>query len=205
MTGTLRDAMNARLQAIADVAYTAGCGLNTSNPWGAVTTYPPAWLQQYVQKGYQGKDPVLAFMCSGRGAVKWSDLEMNDEQKGIMEEARGFGLEYGTVFANVVEGRKCSVSVCHSKPELDPTEIAVLEKFTLVYGLTTPRKNEPPEDETNLRYLDLVSNGATQQELQAALGLSSRAIATVKKRAIEALNCRTLPHAVATAITANLI
>ena len=104
MTETYLNEVTKRLLEIADVAYTAGCGLNTSNPWGAVTTYPPSWLQIYVKEGYQAIDPVLGFMSKGSGVISWRDLQGDEAALAVMERAKEFGLNNGTVYSNTVQG-----------------------------------------------------------------------------------------------------
>lgn len=205
MVGTILEEVTQQLLGIADIAYTAGCGLNTSEPWGAVTTYPPEWIQAYVREGYQANDPLLAYMCKGRGAVNWSDVPLDDNTRPMMEHARRLGLPHGTVYANALQGSKCSVSVCHSKSVLDPEEIEVLKRFTTVYAMHHPRPNKAPRDEQHIQYLFLASNGASSVEMQHALGVSYRSLGILKKDAIDAMEAKTLPHAITTAIEANLI
>lgn len=194
-----------RLLELADVAYTAGCGLNTSNPWGAVTTYPSSWLQIYVKEGYQGIDPVLEFMSKGTGAINWGDLQGSSASLAVMDRAKEFGLEHGTVYSNTLQGLKCSVSVCHTKEKLDDAEIAVLREYTTVYGTMKSRTGTPPRDEQCLRYLDLQAGGASPAEVQSVLGVSGRSIAELKKDAILSMDARSLPQAISTAMNANLI
>ncbi len=205
MNGSYLDEVTQRLLEVADVAYTAGCGLNTSNPWGAVTTYPSSWLQVYVKEGYQSIDPVLEFMSKGSGAINWRDLQGSTASLAVMDRAKEFGLEYGTVYSNTLQGLKCSVSVCHKKQELDAGEIAVLREYTTVYGTMKLRAGTPPRDEQCLRYLDLQAGGASPVEVQSILGVSGRSVAELKKDAILSMDARSLPQAISTAMNANLI
>ncbi len=205
MTDSYLNEVTRRLSDIADVAYTAGCGLNTSNPWGAVTTYPPAWLQIYVKEGYQSIDPVLMFMSKGRGAINWRDLQGDEKSLAVMERAKEFGLNYGTVYSNPAQGLKCSVSLCHNKAVLDEDDIDVLKEYTVVYGAMKRRVGTAPRDELCLRYLDLQAHGATQSEVQQVLNVSVRSIAEIKKDAIISMDAQSLPHAISIAMDANLI
>lgn len=205
MTDSYLNEVTKRLLDIADVAYTAGCGLNTSNPWGAVTTYPPAWLQIYVKEGYQSIDPVLMFMSKGRGAINWRDLQGDDKSLAVMDRAKEFNLNNGTVYSNPAQGSKCSVSLCHLKETLDDDEIAVLKEYTIVYGAMKRRIGTAPRDELCLKYLDLQANGATQSEVQQVLNVSVRSVAELKKDAILSMEAKSLPHAISIAMDANLI
>jgi len=205
MTDSYVNEVTKRLLQIADVAYTAGCGLNTSNPWGAVTTYPPTWLQVYVREGYQSIDPVLMFMSKGRGAINWRDLQGDDQSLAVMEHAKEFGLHNGTVYSNPAQGLKCSVSVCHHKETLDDDELAVLKEYTTIYGTTKRRIGTPPRDELCLRYLDLQANGASPSDVQKVLNVSARSVAELKKDAILSMEAKSLPQAISIAMDANLI
>jgi|GEM_PF-6208281 len=205
MTDSYLNEVIERLLEIADVAYTAGCGLNTSNPWGAVTTYPPSWLQVYVKEGYQGRDPVLMFMSKGSGVINWRDLQGDDASLAVMERAKEFGLHNGTVYSNPAQGLKCSVSVCHKKETLDADEIAVLKEYTTVYGTMKDRIGNPPRDEQCLRYLDLQASGASPKDVQQKLQISARSVAELKKDAILSMEAQSLPQAISKAMDANLI
>lgn len=205
MTDSYLNEVTKRLLEIADVAYTAGCGLNTSNPWGAVTTYPPSWLQIYVKEGYQSIDPVLMFMSKGSGVINWCDLQGDEASLAIMERAKEFGLHNGTVYSNTVQGLKCSVSVCHKKETLDEAEIAVLREYTTVYGTMKRRVGTPPRDEQCLRYLDLQANGASAKDVQQVMQISVRSIAELKKDAILSMEAQSLPQAISKAMDAKLI
>jgi len=205
MTDSYLNEATKRLLEIADVAYTAGCGLNTSIPWGAVTTYPPSWLQIYVKEGYQAIDPILMFMSKGSGVINWRDLQGDDASLAVMEHAKEFGLHHGTVFSNSVQGLKCSVSVCHQKESLNDEEVAVLQEYTTVYGTLKGRIGNTPRDEQCLRYLDLQANGASASDVQQLLQISSRSIAELKKDAILSMEAKSLPQAISKAMDANLI
>ena len=205
MTESYLSEVTKRLLEIADVAYTAGCGLNTSNPWGAVTTYPPSWLQIYVKEGYQSIDPVLMFMSKGSGVINWRDLQGDDASLAVMERAKEFGLNHGTVYSNLSQGLKCSVSVCHSKETLSDAEVDVLKEYTTVYGTMKGRIGTPPRDEQCLRYLDLQANGATAKDVQSKLQISARSVAELKKDAILSMEAQSLPQAISKAMDATLI
>lgn len=205
MVETLLESATRDVVAIADIAYTAGCGLNTSTPWGAVTTYPAEWIQVYVREGYQSNDPLLAYMCKGRGAINWAEVPLDDNTRPMMDHSRQFGLLNGTVFANCIQGTKCSVSVCHTKPKLDSEEIALLERYTVALAASKPRPGTSPRDELVLKFLFLSANGAANAEIQEDLGISYRALGALKKESIEMMDARTLPHAITKAIEANLI
>ncbi len=205
MTETYLIEVTRRLLEVADVAYTAGCGLNTSNPWGAVTTYPSSWLQIYVKEGYQAVDPVLMFMSKGNGAINWRDLQGDETSLAVMDRAKEFGLTNGTVYSNTVRGLKCSVSVCHEKETLDADEIALLREYTTIYSTVKERVGNTPRDELCLRYLDLQASGASPKDVQSVLNVSARSVAELKKDAIHSMEAHSLPQAISTAMDANLI
>lgn len=205
MTKTYLDEVTQQLLQVADVAWTVGCGLNTSKSWAHSSNMPMAWLNVYVRNRYELDDPVLKFTCEGRGACNWRDLPMTDKAQAVMEDAKGYGLKNGTVFANLVGGVKCSVSACHTKESLTEDEIDILEEFTIVYGTMNKRKGNPPRDELHLRYLDLQANGAPPNQAQMSLGLSARSIAELKKDAIAEIGANGLPDAISAAMVANRI
>jgi len=68
-----------------------------------------------------------------------------------------------------------------------------------------PRPGQPPKDELHLKYLFLAANGASNDQMQANLGISYRSLGVIKKDAVETMRAQTLPHAITIAVEANLI
>jgi len=205
MTETYLSGITRHLEQVADVAYSVGCGLNTSASWQPKSTFPIDWIKVYMERGYQKIDPVIKFSCEGRGALNWRDLPSTEESRKFLEHSGEFGLKNGTVFASVVQGLKCSVSVCHSKETLTDAEIEILQEYTIAYGSMYPRKNASPRDEVRLKYLNLQGNGASGSQIQTALGLSARSLAELKKDAVAEMSAKSLPQAISSAMSANLI
>jgi len=182
-----------RLSQIADKGYALVLGLGAAGPRNGLTTYPEEWTAQYVREGMMNNDPVLAWMAQNSGHTTWSEV------------TRAYGLEHGTIISLFYAGEKISISLCHSKPELEPGEIreAGAALVTLAHLSPPNARAEPAAKE--LIYLRMVSEGLTDQDIADELNLSLRAVRERKKKAVAELEANNIVHAVAKAKDAGFV
>lgn len=95
-------------------------------------TYPPKWVEIYNERGYLMHDPVVTWCFENTGAIRWRDLEERDE-KGVMREARRYGMLYGVSIA-LVEGGSRSIAGC-ARSDRDYLDVEITELQALVREL----------------------------------------------------------------------
>ena len=61
------------------------------------STYAEEWQNEYEDKGYYFKDPILLWSVAFSGDKRWSDIPLPDLGS-VMERAKKFGLNYGATF-----------------------------------------------------------------------------------------------------------
>lgn len=194
-----------RLSLIADKGYALVLGLGAAGPRNGLTTYPPEWTERYVREGMMNNDPVLAWMAQNSGHTTWSEVTKTPEAKAEMSKAREYGLEHGTIISLFYAGEKISISLCHSKPTLEPSEIREAGAALVTLAHMSPPDARAAPAAKELIYLRLVSQGLTDQDIADELSLSLRAVRERKKKAVAELEANNIVHAVAKAKDAGFV
>lgn len=71
------------------------------------------------------KDPIVRWGFAQNGAIRWSELEAEDEF-GIIEQSRGFGMNFGIASAIEDGGSRSVAGFARSEREFTDAEIASL-------------------------------------------------------------------------------
>lgn len=85
-------------------------------------TYRKDWMEEYSRRGFILHDPTVRWGLQNNGSRRWSDLAV-DDQAGVFEAARRFGLNYGVTIALEEGGTKSFGSVGSSEREFTEEEI----------------------------------------------------------------------------------
>lgn len=88
-------------------------------------TYPKAWTDRYSEQGMVMKDPIVRWGFAQNGAIRWSELEAEDEF-GIIEQSRGFGMNFGIASAIEDGGSRSVAGFARPEREFTDAEIASL-------------------------------------------------------------------------------
>lgn len=92
-------------------------------------TYPQDWIAKYSQEGLVMQDPTVLWGFENTGSISWADLTAQDAH-GVMEKARGYGLEHGLTIA-IEEGDSRSIcSFARSDRAFTAAEVGELEAAT---------------------------------------------------------------------------
>ena len=118
-------------------------------------TYAKGWRDIYSQQGLVMHDPVVRWGFDNTGWTRWSDLPY-DDPKGVMEEARRYGLIYG-IAAGIEEGGSRSVAG-FARPEREYTDSEAREivaDATALHVATAVAGRLSPEAHGELRRMSL--------------------------------------------------
>lgn len=201
----IEKAAKSRLSAIADKGFALVLGLGAAGPRNGLTTYPEEWTARYVQEGMMNNDPVLAWMAQNAGHTTWREVTNSPEAEREMAKAREYGLEHGTIISLFYAGEKISVSLCHSKAELSPSEIREAGAALVTLAHMSPPDERALPAAKELIYLRKVSEGMSDQEIADELSLSLRAVRERKKKAVAEMDANNILHAVAKAKDAGFV
>lgn len=166
---------------------------------------PQRWVDRYTARGYMLYDPVIKWIYENSGAARWSETGLEDP-RGIMAEARSYGLNFGVAICNsdsVEEGQRSFGSFARSDREFDDAEIRILT--TRMERLHRTRR--PPSNLTlaELEALRMVKNGLLLKQIAAELGVSDGAVKQRLKNARLKLNAKTGTQAASMATAYGLI
>lgn len=190
---------------------------NVDNPF-VRTTYPDAWVTQYLLNNYTAIDPVIDKAIADGESFCWTELKLMPQHMPMFKAAADFGLGqmgYSFVYQDD-RGRRGLFSVNSSMehrawsnyltPLLDEFETilpilhskAVSEATVEDCGIPklTPREFEC------LRYS---SEGKSYSEIAIILDLSEHTVRSYLKLARIKLDCVTLAQAVAKAVRLRII
>jgi LuxR family transcriptional regulator len=115
-----------------DLRSPAGCAIalhvRFSTPTFMFQTYPKRWLDHYSAKGLLMHDPVARWGLQNVGNIRWSALEAIDD-RGVMEQARDFGLMNGVAIAIVSRGSRSIGGFARADREYDDEEIILMSQM----------------------------------------------------------------------------
>lgn len=168
-------------------------------------TLPRPWVHKYTQQGLLMFDPVLRWIYSNTGAIRWSEIKIPDPH-GILVAAAQYDLNYGTAISLRDEGDsniRSFGNFCRSDRELESGEIEILlrELELLFADLTAP----DDVTEAEIEVLAAIRSGQLIKEIAYALGISEGAVKQRLRSAKDKLGARTTPHAVSIASSYGLI
>ncbi len=198
-------AAKARLSALADKGFALVLGLGAAGPRNGLTTYPEDWTSLYIKEEMMNNDPVLAWMAQNSGHTTWQEVTKTPEAAAEMAKAAQFGLENGTIISLFYAGEKISVSLCHTKSELSPSEIREAGAALVTLAHMSPPDARAAPAAKELIYLRKVSEGLSDQEIADDLNLSLRAVRERKKKAVAEMEANNILHAVAKAKDAGFV
>ncbi len=107
-----------------------------STPTFMFQTYSKPWLDLYSARGLVMHDPVARWGLQNVGSVRWSALEAIDD-RGVMEQARDFGLMNGVAIAIVSGGSRSIGGFARADREYDDAEIGEMtQMLEALHGAT---------------------------------------------------------------------
>lgn len=160
-------------------------------PLVEVNDLPPDWIEFYTIQRFMLFDPVIQWVYSRTGAIRWSELDRPDPRKVLMQAA-SFGLKYGVSVSYTSEegeAHRSFGSFCRVDREFDDDEIAQLS--AIVARLHD--EMAPPSNLTmaELEALRMVRQGMRLKQIAFELGVSEGAVKQRLKNAKIKLGAQT--------------
>lgn len=166
---------------------------------------PRDWVARYTQFGLMMQDPVMRWIYSNTGSVRWSEIDFPDHH-GVLIAAAEHGLAFGlavSVSDTNGSGLRSFGNFCRSDREFTSEEIGDIGRRldTLFANLAAPNYMTDSE----LEALRLVKSGMLIKEVAFQLGISDGAVKQRLRSAKVKLGARTTAQAVSMASTYGLI
>ena len=166
---------------------------------------PKDWVNHYTSENYMIADPVVRWLYSNSGHIRWSDIRLPDP-RGVIEAAKRFGLGYGVAISlhdPGTEGQRSFGNFTRADREFTDTEISQLSArlWRLHVSLAPPTNLT----EAELEALKMIKDGLLIKEIAARLGVSEGAVKQRIKSAKIKLRAKTSSQAVSAATGYGLI
>lgn len=173
------------------------------------TTYPDAWVAQYLLKGYVRVDPILREGVARSLPFDWSEIEVRPSDRAFFEDAtkHGVGRQGYSIPVTDKARRRALISVNSTLPEIGWRSLrarfseAWIELGQLVhriaiaelYGEHDP---VPALSRREIECLHWTALGKDHKDIAAILNLSEHTVRDYTKSARLKLGCATLSAAV---------
>lgn len=179
------------VQELAPVGYYLALRVGFAFPMEEINALPAEWIEFYTRERFMLFDPVIRWSYQSVGAIRWSEIPMPDP-RGILDQARTFGLLYGVaiaVFDGNAAGLRSFGSFLRADREYHDDEIARLHAH--VEHLHLDR--EPPTNLTQaeLEALRMVKDGLRLKQIAHELGVTEGAVKQRLKNAKTKLGAAT--------------
>jgi len=193
------------LSTLAPSGYYLAMRVGFAFPVAEANTLPTEWVNRYTSQGYMMMDPVIRWVYSHSGVVRWSDIPMDDPRL-ILQDAKTFELNYGLAIScldDAEDGQRSFGSFCRSDREFSDEEARILQQIiSELHESFSPPKNLTKAE---LEVLIMVKDGLLMKQIADDLGISLGAVKQRLKNAKFKLRAKTSSHAAALAIQFGLI
>lgn len=164
------------LSEIAPAGYYLALRVGFAFPLEEINALPADWVSHYTAERYMMADPVIRWVYSKTGTIRWSEIEF-DDVRGVLAKAESFGLRYGvavSVFDNNPEGQRSFGTFARSDREFTQYEIDLLRGH--IQRLHAEKA--PPSNLTlaELEALRMVRDGLRVKQIALELGVSEGAV-----------------------------
>ncbi len=166
---------------------------------------PIEWVKIYTSQGFMLHDPLMKWVYTHTGAVRWSAIDIEDPRE-ILRLASTFSLKYGVAVScvdNDQTGQRSFGTFARSDREFTDEEIHQLSEEILRLHVET----KPPTNLTNAEkeVLAMVKNGLLLKQMAVELGVSQGAVKQRLKNAKIKLKAKNSAQAAAKALEYGLI
>ena len=202
MTGLISQA---DVAAIAPAGYYIALRIGFAFPLEEQNALPADWVEHYTTQRFMLHDPVIRWMYTNTGAIRWSEIDLDDPMR-VMQQAHAFGLRFGCAIAcfdGNAEGQRSFGSFVRRDREFEGPEIAVLRAYVsrLHYDKAPPTNLTKAE----IVALRMVKEGLRLKEIAHEIGVSEGAIKQRLRNAKLKLGAKTSAQAAAVASEFGLI
>lgn len=196
------DSEVAKLEELAPAGYFVALRVRGASPLMVFKTFPPEWLDTYMEKGYMMRDPITTWALTVGGTIRWSSPFLPDPF-GVLRHAAKHGLKYGASAAHGPRTALTLCSICRQDREPSQDEIDEMREIALrLHALT-----ELPTSLTERQKagLEAVASGGRADQLTGEPGLSENTADAVLQELCDLLFAASPEEALRRAREAKLI
>lgn len=131
---------------IAPLGYYLALRVGFAFPMEEVNALPTPWVEHYTRNRFMLSDPVIRWIYANTGAIRWSEISF-DDPRGILTQARQFGLQFGVaiaVFDNNSDGQRSFGTFVRADREFDDGEVHRLHAYVArLHNEKAPHQPDP--------------------------------------------------------------
>jgi LuxR family transcriptional regulator, quorum-sensing system regulator SdiA len=192
-------------ESLAPAGYYIALRIGFAFPLEEVNALPAAWVERYTRAGHMLADPVMRWLYTNSGAIRWSEINLPDPQ-GVLEEAAEHGLRFGAAISCTGRGRdgqRSLGSFARSDREFTDDELRLLRE--VLQHLHDAKAPPTGLTDAELEALRMVRDGLLVKEIAARLNISEGAVKLRLRNARRKLGAKTGAHAASMAQAHGLI
>ncbi|WP_368187579.1 autoinducer binding domain-containing protein [Aestuariibius sp. HNIBRBA575] len=164
-------------------------------PLAEINAFPAGWIDHYTQQRFMLFDPIIRWVYSNTGAIRWSECPLEDPRK-VLGQAATFGLRFGVAiscFDGNAEGQRSFGSFARSDREFTDPEIKALTAYVSYRHM----EMAPPTNLTRaeLEALGMVKQGMRLKQIAFEIGVTEGAVKQRLKNAKLKLHAQTSAQA----------
>lgn len=172
--------------------------------------YPVKWWEHYISNNYFNQDAVVQKAATSLLPFLWSDLELNDVQQQIMDEAMPHGIVSGISLP--IHTRTESASLSFASKEWNHPHLSTFkaELFLIAHGVHDAvikqyRAENKILSDKQIEVLKLANDGLNNVEISEKLGISVDTVKYHMKVIYKKLEVKTFAEAISKAKALDLI
>lgn len=179
------------LSALAPAGYYVALRVGFAFPLIEVNQLPKDWVAHYTEQRFMLFDPVIRWLYANIGAVRWSEIALEDERD-VIAQARDHGLRFGVAiscFDETSNGQRSFGSFVRADREFDVSEIAELQD----HMWRLHRDSAPPSNLTDaeIEVLRMVKDGMRLKQIAHEIGVTEGAVKQRLRNAKDKLRAQT--------------
>jgi LuxR family transcriptional regulator len=179
--------------------------LRFATPLFEVNAFPPAWIEHYTRQGLMGADPAIRWIHAQQGAIRWSEIELEDP-RGVLAEAAAHGLRFGAALSHLDTGpgrpRSFGLMARADRDFTDDELGQLLAALRARHDSLAPPSNLTAGEVDTLR---LLRDGERLKQIAYRLGVTEGALKQRVRSARAKLAARTAAEAISRAAGFGLI
>ncbi len=180
-----------QLKALAPSGHYIALRVGFAFPMQEVNALPADWVEHYTVQRFMLDDPVIRWIYSNTGAIRWSQITIADPRQ-VFRQAWSFGLRYGAAvccFDGNSEGLRSFGSFARPDREFELDEMDRLTAYVtrLHYEMAPPSTLTQAE----LEALRMVKSGLRLKQIAHSLGVTEGAVKQRLKNAKIKLGAKT--------------
>lgn len=194
----------AELNKLCNAGFIMGFGISSrKNPDYVVNTFPSEWSAIYEDADYMFFDPIVQWLMTHSGMIRWSEIKFPDIRK-VRRLAATHGLKYGCVISMKTNKTRCFLSMSRKDREFYEFEMSAYQnKFRAWCDAVVFER--PYLKQSEIDVLRLLRAGMNQAQIADALGISLPTVRQRQGTAMAKLGAKTSHAAVGLACTYRML